>query len=152
MLKPTLLFSFITLLLCCNQATDSKEVLFICPHGAARSPIAAAYFNKLAKEKNLNYHAIFRGTEPDETLSARTIEGLTSEGIDIKGWKPKLVSVNDINHAYKIITFDCKVPADNSTALEEQWNDTPSPSKEYENYTAIVKEKVEKLVEQLPTH
>ena len=81
MLKQNLfLFFLISTFYCCNQTTNSNEILFICPHGAARSPIAAAYFNKLAKEKNLNYHAIFRGTEPDETLSTRTIEGLTSEG------------------------------------------------------------------------
>ena len=147
-----LLFLTTTLFLCCNQTIDSKEIMFICPHGAARSPIAAAYFNKLAKEKNLNYYAIFRGTEPDKTLSARTVEGLTNEGIDIKGWKPELVSTNDINNAYKIITFDCKVSADNSTALQEQWNGTPSPSKEYENYTAIVKEKVKILVDELSTN
>ncbi len=151
MFKKSLLFlCFATILVCCNQSKDSKEVMFICPHGAARSPIAAAYFNKLVKEKNLNYHAIFRGTEPDATLSARTVEGLTAEGIDIKGWKPALVSEKDINKAYKIITFDCKVPSDNVSALQEQWNGTPSPSKEYESYTASVREKVKQLVEKLP--
>ena len=151
MIRQTLaIFFFTTLFLCCNQTTNSKEILFICPHGAARSPIAMAYFNKLAKEQNLNYHAIFRGTEPDEALSARTIEGLTSEGINIKGWKPKLVSTKDINKAYKIITFDCEVPADESSALKEQWNGTPSPSKAYEDYTHQVKEKVKQLIAQLP--
>lgn len=77
-------------------------------------------------------------------------EGLTAEGIDIKGWKPELISTKDINSAYKIVTFDCKIPVDNSAALQEQWNGTPSPSKEYESYTAIVREKVKQMVEQLP--
>lgn len=153
MFKQSYLFLFFTtIFFCCNQSTNSKEILFICPHGAARSPIAAAYFNKLAKEKNLNYHAIFRGTEPDKTLSTRTIEGLTAEGIDLKGWKPKLVSANEINTAYKIVTFDCKVAADNSAALQEQWNGTPSPSKEYDDYTALIKGKIKQLVEQLPAN
>jgi len=151
MFKQSFLFLvFATLFICCNPTSDSKEVMFICPHGAARSPIAAAYFNKLVKEKNLNYHAVFRGTEPDATLSARTIEGLTAEGIDIKGWKPALVSEKDIKTAYKIVTFDCKVPADKVSALQEEWNGTPSPSKEYEDYTKIVRAKVKQLVEGLP--
>ena len=151
----SLLF-FIPILICCDTTTstnttkDSKEVMFICPHGAARSPIAAAYFNKIAKEQNLNYHAIFRGTEPDETLSARTIEGLTKEGIDLTGWKPELVSTKDINKAYKIVTFDCSVPTKGATALEEQWNGTPSPSREYEDFTRIVKGEVEQLIAELP--
>ena len=153
MIKQSLFFLFFaTMLSCCTSTTDSKEILFICPHGAARSPIAAAYFNEIAAEKNLNYHAVFRGTEPDETLSARTIEGLTTEGIDVKGWKPKLVSAGDISKAYKIITFDCKVPSENSSALNEQWNGTPSPSKEYESYTKLVKGKVKQLIDQLPSN
>ena len=32
-----------------NNAKPSPAILFICEHGAARSTIAAAYFNKLAK-------------------------------------------------------------------------------------------------------
>jgi len=152
--QPLLFLIFATIFICCtqNQSAESKEVMFICPHGAARSPIAAAYFNKLVKEKNLNYHAIFRGTEPDATLSSKTVEGLTAEGIDIEGWKPSIVTEKDINTAYKIVTFDCKVPADNVSALQEQWNGTPSPSKAYEDYTATVRKKVEQLVEQLPTN
>lgn len=151
MLKQSLvLFFFASVLFCCNQQTDSKEIVFICPHGAARSPIAAAYFNKMAKEQQLNYHATFKGTEPDETLSARTVEGLTNEGIDIKGWKPTLVSTTDIDNAYKVITFDCEVPVKNAAALEEQWNGTPSPSKAYDDYTNLVRLKVKQLIEKLP--
>lgn len=153
MLKQSLLlFAFSSILFSCGQQTAPKEIVFICPHGAARSPIAAAYFNKMAAEQQLNYHATFRGTEPDEALSTRTVEGLTKEGIDIKGWKPTLVSKNDINNAYKVITFDCDVPVKNSSALEEQWNGTPSPSKEYDAYTNIVRTRVKQLIETLPTN
>lgn len=134
----------------CKSSVASKEILFICPHGAARSPIAAAYFNEMAKAQNLNYHAVFRGTEPDETLSARTIEGLTADGIDIKGWKPELVSTEDIDKAFTIVTFDCTVPTAHSSALEEQWNGTPSPSKEFEAFRALTQDKVKALIDKLP--
>ena len=151
MLKNTLTLLFIlTVFFSCDKNMDSKEILFVCPHGAARSPIAAAYFNKMASEKNLNYHAIFRGTEPDETLSARTIKGLTEDGIDIKGWKPEIVSKKDTDKAYKIVTFDCVVPTTNAATTEAQWNGTPSPSKEFESYQKLVKEKVKALIETLP--
>lgn len=143
-------FFIIATLVCCTTTPDSKEIMFVCPHGAARSPIAAAYFNKLAKEKGLNYHAVFRGTEPDETLSARTVEGLTADGINIDGWKPKLVSEKDIKKAHTIVTFDCTVPSGTSTALQEQWNGTPSPSKAFEDYRRIVKGKVQQFVDALP--
>ena len=42
-----------------------NTVLFVCEHGAAKSVIAAAYFNQLASEKNLDVRAIERGTNPD---------------------------------------------------------------------------------------
>jgi len=47
--------------LACKQHKAPKEVVFVCTHGAARSPIAAAYFDKLAKENDLNFQAVFRG-------------------------------------------------------------------------------------------
>src|SRR5438552_2704780 len=47
-----------------KDSTNNAIILFVCEHGAARSTIAAAYFNKLAKEKGLNYKAIFRGINP----------------------------------------------------------------------------------------
>lgn len=90
---------------------ETKQViLFVCEHGAARSTIAAAYFNKLAKEKELNFKAVFRGTDPDTILTKGTENGLLKDGFDIKDWTPKLVSEQDIKGAYKIVTFDCKLP------------------------------------------
>jgi hypothetical protein len=41
-----------------NERTPT--ILFVCEHGAAKSVIAAAYFDKLAKERGLNYRAVFR--------------------------------------------------------------------------------------------
>ena len=42
----------------CSQQIASveskKTILFVCEHGAARSPIAAAYFNKLAENQGLD--------------------------------------------------------------------------------------------------
>jgi len=42
-------------------------VVFVCEYGAAKTVIAAAYFNKMATEQGLAYRAITRGTAPDET-------------------------------------------------------------------------------------
>ena len=55
-------------------------VVFVCEHGAAKSVIAAAYFNKLAGETGLRVRAIARGTNPDPQLSPITIAGLHADG------------------------------------------------------------------------
>lgn len=43
-------------------------VLFMCPHGAAKSVLASAYFERLAKERGLNVRVESAGTEPDATV------------------------------------------------------------------------------------
>jgi len=57
------------------------SVVFVCAHGAAKSVIAATYFNKLAVERGLPYRATFRGVTPDPELSARALEGLKGDGL-----------------------------------------------------------------------
>ena len=42
-----------------------RRVLFMCPHGAAKSVLASAYFRRLAKERGLNVEVDSAGTEPD---------------------------------------------------------------------------------------
>lgn len=145
-----LLLAFITIVSCAEQK-KSQEILFVCTHGAARSPIAAAYFNKIAKAENLNYHAVFRGTKPDEVLTKETIAGLTNDAFEIDGWKPEKVSTQDVGKAYKVVTFDCSVPANDPESLEVvEWNGTPSISKDYNVARNAIKEKVEQLVKKLP--
>ena len=58
-----------------------QKIIFVCEHGAAKSVIAASYFNKLANEKGLNLQAIARGTNPDQTLSPKTVKGLMEDGL-----------------------------------------------------------------------
>jgi len=142
---------FTVLLFACQQNNESKEILFVCTHGAARSPIAAAYFNKIAKEQNLKYYGVFRGTEPDKILTEGTRAGLTKDDFDVDSWTPEKVSLQDMKKAYKIITFDCALPSNHTFQLdEEQWNGTPSISKDYANARNIIKTKVEELIQTLP--
>src|SRR5438876_701713 len=105
-----------------NDSSTTSIILFVCEHGAARSTIATAYFNKLAKEKGLNYTAIFRGINPDTSLSVETKKGLTEDGFDIKDWHPKSVTPIDINSASEIITLDCNlILKDSSIRPVYQW-------------------------------
>ncbi|MEP5611043.1 MAG: hypothetical protein ABJP45_02275 [Cyclobacteriaceae bacterium] len=139
-----------TLFSCQNQPQSEESeqvVLFVCTHGAARSPIAAAYFNRAVEEKGLNYKAIFRATEPDSILTRETANGLTNDNFTIEGWFPQLVTDNDVRSAAKIVTFDCTLPLENISA--EQWNGTPSISKDYEVARDRIVEKVDRLVESL---
>ncbi|WP_109299998.1 low molecular weight phosphatase family protein [Aquimarina sp. AU474] len=150
MLKKIILSILITCaFFACESTNESKEIVFVCTHGAARSPIAAAYFNKLANENNLNYHAVFKGTEPGLVLTKETIKGLTNDGFKTDNWKPEKVTVQDVEKAYKIVTFDCSVPSKKSSDLTLEWNGTPSVSKDYNIARDVIKNNVEQLIEDL---
>jgi arsenate reductase (thioredoxin) len=130
-----------------SDSTTKPIILFVCEHGAARSTIAAAYFNKLAKEENLNYTAIFRGTDPDSALSPGTIKGLLQDGFDIKDWQPQQVTTNDIGNASAIITFDCTLAMEGTLKKPiYRWNGVPPISKDYEVAKNQIADKVTALI------
>ena len=150
MLKTFFLSAFILIAFVnCKSIKTSKEIVFVCTHGAARSPIAAAYFNKLAEEKDINYHGVFRATEPDDVLTKETISGLKKDGFNTGDWKPERVTALDLETAYKIVTFDCNLPLNDYTDITIEWNGTPSISKDYVAARNAIKEHVEKLVDKL---
>ncbi|MEO9965765.1 MAG: hypothetical protein ABJF11_08255 [Reichenbachiella sp.] len=156
MMKKTLnlIILCIAIIIGCSPKTSTEEstktVLFVCTHGAARSPIAAAYFNQLAQEEGLNYQAVFRGTEPDAELTTATIEGLSADGFNINDWNPQLVNENDLKAASQIITFDCQPPpVEGLKIVAVEWNGTPSISKDYNTARDAILLEVRKLIVQL---
>src|SRR6188472_693476 len=74
------------------KAGAAPMALFVCEHGAAKSVIAAAYFNRLAKEKGLPHRAVFRGANPEDELTPATRAGLTRDGFDVRDWSPVKVA------------------------------------------------------------
>ena len=111
---------------------ENKHIVFVCEHGAAKSIIAAAYFNKLAGEKNLNIHATARGTHPDSELSPKTIAGLQADGLAPTESTPRKLSLADVESAQQIITF-CELPEEYQHKVNiEKWTDVPPVSENYE--------------------
>jgi arsenate reductase (thioredoxin) len=84
---------------------QNKKIVFVCEHGAAKSVIAAAYFNKIAKEKKLPWEAVCRGTAPDEQISERTKTLLTSDNLFDPKLKPQKLSQEDVDQADQVILF-----------------------------------------------
>jgi arsenate reductase (thioredoxin) len=94
-----------------KQKTEKEKIiLFICEHGAGRSAIAATYFNTIAKKNGLNYHAIFRGIDPQEALGISTKNGFVKDSIDVPNLIPIKIEKADFDKAYKVITLDCTLP------------------------------------------
>lgn len=99
----TLIIISIILSISCNA--QSKKIVFVCEHGSAKSVIAAAYFNKLAKEKNLPYEAVARGTDPDTVISQKTKQILIQENLFDKNFVPQRLSQEDVDNAQEVFLF-----------------------------------------------
>jgi arsenate reductase (thioredoxin) len=147
---------FIIFLSISQETQNSKNmkpsitILFICEHGAARSTIAAAWFNRLAQEQGLNYRALFRGTMPDSTISPATQKGLIKDGFDINGWKPLPVINHDLDTAYQTVTLDCLLPEKYNVANPiTEWKGIPPVSKDYEIARDSILKKVQELIFEL---
>jgi len=116
----------------------SPTIVFVCEHGAAKSIIAAAYFNKLAKETNSNLNAIARGTHPDQELSPKTVIGLRADGLMPTETTPQKLSLTDIETAQSIISF-CELPEEYQNKVRiERWDDVPPVSKNYEKARDVI--------------
>src|SRR4051794_21775575 len=78
---------------------NASTIVFVCEHGAAKSVIAAAHFNRIASEMKLPYRAVARGTNVDDAIAPAVRTGLAAEGLNVPTWKPQTVTDEDIGRA-----------------------------------------------------
>ena len=122
-------------------------ILFVCEHGAAKSILAATYFNKMAAERGLNVHAIARGTHPDQELSPKTVEGLERDGLHPTETNPQKLTRAEVESAQRIISF-CELPAGYPYQVPmEQWNDNPPVSENYETARDAIIQRIDQLLD-----
>lgn len=125
---------------------QNPTVIFVCEHGAAKSIIAASYFNQLAQQKGLILRALARGTNPDLELSEQTIKGLSKDGLEPTEKSPQKLSPNDLGFAQRIVSF-CELPVEYGESITvEQWDDVPPVSVDYEKARDAIVERIQKLL------
>ena len=106
--------------------TNGPAVVFVCQHGAAKSLIATAYFNKLAAERGLPYRATFRGATPQDDLSVQAVAGLRADGLPIPAGKPSAITDSDVAAATHIFAIGCPLPEKvRASGKTADWSDVP---------------------------
>jgi protein-tyrosine-phosphatase len=125
-------------------------ILFLCPHNAAKSVLAAAYCQHLLAQYGLEVQVISAGTEPDATASPEVVALLHAEGLDVAQHRPRSVTREELGAAFRVISLGCDVShlAPSST-LVEHWDDVPSPSQHLARARDAIYTHVEQLVEEL---
>jgi arsenate reductase len=108
----------------------TQTIIFLCPHAAAKSVIAAAYFNRIAKERGLDILADAAGTEPQELVSPAVVKLLSEEGLDVSQHKPRRVSELELKTALRVVSLGCALEDLTSAANIEDWSDVPPPSQD----------------------
>lgn len=82
----------------------TKTILFVCIHNSGRSQMAEAFFNRMAQGKA---KALSAGTRPSEGINPIAVEAMKEPGIDISNKKPKILTMDMIKSADKMITMGC---------------------------------------------
>ena len=128
---------------------DRNIVIFVCEHGAAKSVIAATYFNQLADQQGLTWEAIARGTNPDHELSLPTIDGLANDGLAPVESAPQKLSSQDIRLARRIVSF-CELPEKTEGQVGvERWENMPAVSDGYDRARDAIVERLHHLLDDI---
>jgi protein-tyrosine-phosphatase len=83
----------------------TQTVLFLCSHNAAKSVLAAAYFDQIAQQAGLPFLADSAGTEPEEAVSPDVRAMLARDGIDVTAYVPRQVTTQDLHMGAYIISM-----------------------------------------------
>jgi hypothetical protein len=130
-----------------GQQTQPKKVVFVCEHGAAKSILAKAEFERIAKEKGLLVEVVSRGTAPDAEISAGVRKGLLADGMDLGSAKPVKISAKDLEGAAAVVTFGPDLAEWMPKGLKTlDWSAAPSPGKDYKVARDYIRRQVEGLV------
>jgi protein-tyrosine-phosphatase len=132
-----------------QSTAKTPVVLFMCPHGAAKSVMASAYFQKLAKERGLNVRVDAAGTEPEPALSKSVVAHLQKNNYAIPIEKPRAATAADMSGADVVISMGCdlsKLPAPKGQL--KSWN-VPDFSANFDAAEQAIRDQVTKLVDEM---
>lgn len=117
----------------------AETVLFLCPHGAAKSVLAAALLQRLVEERSLPLQAACAGTEPDPLIAPHVSAWLAQEGLPLPLDRPQLATAAQIAQADYVISLGCALDElPQRPARWELWDDIPPPSQDLQGaYTRI---------------
>ena len=128
----------------------TTRVLFLCPHGAAKSVLASTYFRRLAKERGLNVIVDSAGTDPDPSVSPAVAAHLAQQGYPVSTEKPRLVTADDLARADVVVSLGCDLtrsPTPAGTLVK--WDDVPGPSEDFAAADDAIRRRVTALVDDL---
>jgi len=111
--------------------SSAETVVFVCPHGSAKSVLAAALFEERAKARGLPHRALARGIDPDPALAPAVVAGLAADGRQPTVAAPARFVAEEARGAGRVVTFGPLPAALTEGAVVETWESTPSVTRAY---------------------
>jgi arsenate reductase len=131
--------------------SHKPTVLFVCPHNANRSQIAAGYLHHLADGR---VEVRSAGPSPADKLNPVAVQLMAEDGIDIDGVQPQLLTEQIVEAADVVITLGCAeaAPARPGRRFED-WTLADPAGRDIDSVRPMrnqIKQRVEGLLATLP--
>jgi arsenate reductase len=128
----------------------TQTVLFVCPHGVAKSVIARAYFQHLADQRGLPVASVAVGIDPEATVWPEVVNLLHQDGLEVAQHEPRRVTQQDLDTAVRVIALGCDLADfDLQSARVEWWNDVPFASQDLLGARDAIRVRVRHLVDEV---
>ena len=95
----------------------SQTMLFVCPHGAGKSRMAAAFFNAVAPS---GWHATTAGQEPAVAVSPHAVRLLAEDPVATLLDHDSPRPITAVVSPARIVAIDCTVPGAERWDLHHQ--------------------------------
>ncbi len=118
------------------------HILYLCPHGAAKSVLAVALTQALVERLGVAVTVDNAGTDPDVGISPIVLEALAARGLSYET-EPRLVSDADITAADIVISLGCTIrslPTAPTRFID--WSDAPNASDDVEGLCALLEHRI----------
>jgi protein-tyrosine-phosphatase len=128
-----------------DEAADEKTIVFVCLHGVVNSQMAAAYFNKAAKERGLQFAAVSRGIDLYRSIPVRVQDGLALDGLAPAN-APLALTAEEAGRASQVLAFDTIPDDSKGNADVTYWSGVPLGIDDYEATRDEIIRRVDALV------
>jgi hypothetical protein len=134
-----------------RQLVGPTTIVFVCEHGAVKSTVAAAHFNRIARQRGLPFVAVSRGIDLYPEIPASVRVGLASDGLAPNDDTPRDLRADEASAAARVIAFD-RVPSEISGGVTvTYWLDMPAVTKNYSTGRDAIVSRVKEIIDAMRT-
>ena len=126
-------------------AGEEKTIVFVCLHGVVNSQMAAAYFNKVARERGLSFTAVSRGIDLYQSIPVRIQDGLALDGLEPAN-APLALTPEEAGRASQVLAFDTIPAEQRGHANVTYWSGVPIGIDNYETTRDEIVRRVDALI------